>query len=424
MTPDHDRAGLRPGLPAFLSNEPERLNNLLGLNREQRRRIMGLVPRTVRSAFKAELDDEPESAAPGELDRRLVAWQYEDPDFRRMLWEHRLREGPGKAASLEFLVLRDFVEPAPDDQEHGSGAASDRRTRTGRIAEKAWSHTRERLAEWDYLGEEARATCIVRAFAVATLRDDPEILTEAVQMVPVLENQFGHLLGEETHIPLPDDESELAREWVDHCETLSELADQAAGPPPDPALLDEIAAAVEALQDMGPQVEAEAKAQAVEDFVESVRSTLNELRADDSFAWLDKKTQAALMDRWNAHAASLTVEQMDGEWERIDARAKQAEEAVREAFDAATVSEQRVLKARSERPRSIFERRAWAASLAELQAEEHAAEVALADAQVALLTVFSPGGEPYGLPPEDAAPSDGGPAEEATEAEPAEGDPG
>lgn len=406
---------MRAGLPAFLGDEPERLNELLGLNREQRRRIIGLVPKTVRNAVKADLEDEPDSPSLGELDRRLVAWQYEDPDFRRMLWEHRLREGPGNAASLEFLVLRDFVESARDDEERGAGAASDPHARTERITEKAWSHTRERLAEWDYLGEEARATCIVRAFAVATLRDDPEILTEAVRMAPILGNQFAHLLGEATRIALPDDESELAREWTDRCETLSELADQAAGPPPDPSLMDEIAAAVRTLQEMAPRVETEAKAEAVEALVEAIRSTLNELRADESFAWLDKETQAALMDRWRTHASSLTLEQMDGEWERIGASAKQAEAAAREACDAATLSEQRVLEARSERPRSIFERRAWAASLAELQAEERAAEVALADAQLALLAVYSPGGEPPGSPPEEPAFPEDAPAGETTD---------
>ena len=423
MTHDEDRAaGLQPGLPAFLANEPERLNHLLGLNREQRRRIVGLVPKTVRNAIKADMEYEAESSAPGELDRRLVAWQYADPGFRRMLWEHRLREGPGDTASLEFLALRDFMEPAPGVGEHDSSGASDWRSETERIAGKAWSHTRERLEEWDYLGKEARASCAVRAFAVATLRDAPGVLAEAVRMAPALGSQFGRILGEEADVPLPNDESELAQEWTDRCETLSELADQASGPPPDPSLMDEIAAAVQFLQEIAPRVEAEEKAEAVEELVEAVRSALNELRTGESFAWLDKKTQAALMDRWSAHAASLSVEGMDAEWERIGASAKQAEKNVRDAFEAAMVSEQRVLDARNERPRSVFGRRAWAASLAELQAEERAAEVALADAQIALLTVFSPGGEPYGPPPEDTASADDGPSIATTDGESPAGD--
>ena len=47
------------------------------------------------------------------------------------------------------------------------------------------------------------------------------------------------------------------------------------------------------------------------------------------------------------------------------------------------------------RPRNIFGRRKWAASLAELQAEERACEIALAEAQLALLAALSPLGEPF-----------------------------
>jgi len=406
------KTGLRLGLPAFLVEDPERLNDLLGLNREQRRRIVSLVPKPARKAIKEDMADEVGSPLPGELDRRLIAWQYADPSFRRMLWEHLMREGPGYATSLESLILGDLMEPPAGENDSRPGEASDWRAKSERIIQAAWSHTRERLEEWDYLAERARVTCLMRAFAVATLRGDPGILIEAVRMVPALGYQFEEILGEDAPAPPSHEEPEILREWRERCAALVKFSVRAEGPPAEPSLVDEMAAAVESLREIAPRVEVETKAEIIEDFVETIRVMLNELRADESFfAWLDKQMQAALLDRWIAHAASLTRKQIRDEWKRIRAGAEQVERDVREAFENATLAEQRVFDAREERSRSGFEGRAQVASLAEVQAEERAAEAALADAQAALLTLFSPGDEPHGRSPsEEAAPDEAAPS--------------
>ena len=391
MSSDDELTGLRRGLPWFLAEEPERLNNLLGLNRKERLRVTSLVPRAVRLLVKAELRDEAKPPQPGELDRRLLVWQYADPDFRRMVWEDRLRHGPRGPASLEALVLADFMEPEPDAKSDAATESTDTQSESERIAARAWSHTRERLEQWESLDEEGRAYCVVRAFAVATLRDDPEALAEAVRVAPDLHTQFGRFLEDEEDC---EEVTNSVGQWIALCEALANLAQDAVGPPVDVDRLDEIAEIVERLRDLAPAVGTELVATEFEELFSVVQSGLDRLRADETFAWLDAELRQNLEGRWRARAGSLTLEQFQAEWDRFIPAVTEAEHRVCDAADAAAESEQRVLETRK-RPGNVFGRRQWAASLAELQAEERACEIALAEAQLALLAALSPLGEPF-----------------------------
>ncbi|MCY4628141.1 MAG: hypothetical protein OXE58_11330 [Acidobacteria bacterium] len=65
------REGLRPGLPRILSEDSDRLKDLLGLNRKERRFMASLVPSGVRAAVRERLRNRAEPEKPGEEERLL-----------------------------------------------------------------------------------------------------------------------------------------------------------------------------------------------------------------------------------------------------------------------------------------------------------------------------------------------------------------
>ena len=76
------RSGLRQGLPRLLAEGPAKLNDLLGLTRQERLRIGTLVPKTER-ARDAELKSRPEPVRPGERDRVVVQFHDQHPQVRQ-----------------------------------------------------------------------------------------------------------------------------------------------------------------------------------------------------------------------------------------------------------------------------------------------------------------------------------------------------
>ena len=287
------REGLRHGLPRVLSEDPDRLNDLLGLNRKERRFMASLVPSEVRAAVRARLRNRAEPEKPGEEERLLVQWHYGRPDWRTDAWRDALREPGSGPPSLLAIVLEEFIAAERTEAEAPAGG----RAESDRIADRAWTDTREQLARWDELEEANREQSVLRTFAIATLRNDAAVLAEAVELAPDVRDEFESLLPkgvdeqqEESSPALPDAASE---EWAARTRSLKELVTRAEGPPPSPDLLAEIASVLDSLRGLEPAVRAELSAAASGEFLAGVRKTLDDVQADPAF-WLDSARRASL----------------------------------------------------------------------------------------------------------------------------------
>jgi len=102
------------GLPRLLTEDPDRLNDLLGLNRRERRFMASLVPSRVRADVRERLRNRAEPEKPGEEERLLVQWHYGSPDWRTDAWRDALREpGSGPPSQVDPHGRNERESPAP-----------------------------------------------------------------------------------------------------------------------------------------------------------------------------------------------------------------------------------------------------------------------------------------------------------------------
>lgn len=382
------------GLPRLLTEDPDRLNDLLGLNRRERRFMASLVPSKVRADVRERLRNRAEPEKPGEEERLLVQWHYGSPDWRTDAWRDALREPGSGPPSLLAIVLAEFIESEREATKEASESQGDR-PESERIANRAWTHTRERLTRWDELEEAEREQCILRTFAVATLRGNVGVLTEAVQLAPDLRDQFESLLpkegadGTEETAAASDTASD---EWAARTRSLTDLLTRAEGPPPNPDLLAEIDPLVESLRELEPAVRAELSAVRFGEFVSSVRKKLNDVQADPAF-WLDSVRRASLEELWEAALGSVKQDAVGEEKHRFDAVVDEASDLVRAAASDLASAKERIRAHLGEKPDDPFAREDWDDALANLQQREHACRKRHREAQASLLSALSPRGD-------------------------------
>ncbi len=388
------------GLPRLLTEDPDRLNDLLGLNRRERRFMASLVPSRVRAAVRERLRNRAEPEKPGEEERLLVQWHYGRPDWRADAWRDALREPGSGPPSLLAIVLAEFIEAEREAAKEAGESPGDR-PESDRIADRAWTRTREQLTRWDELEKAEREQCILRTFAVATLRGDVAPLAESVELAADLRDQFENLLPEEK----VEEEKERAAaspdaasdEWASRARSLKDLLTRAEGPPPNPDLLTEIAPLVESLRELEPAVRTELSNTAFGEFLSSVRKTLDEIQADPAF-WLDSVRRASLEEMWEASRGSLKQEAVGEEKRRFEAAVREASDDVRVAAGDLTAAKERIQSHRAKEPDDPFAQADWGDALADLQQYEHACRRRHRDAQAALLHALSPGGGPADAP--------------------------
>ncbi len=397
---EKDREGLRHGLPRMLAEDPNRLSDLLELTRKDRLRIVTLVPKDVRARIDTGLKKRPEPVKPGESDRVLVQVHYGDPEVRQAAWEVWLERGPGGKPSPEAAVLADFVDAEREAAEPSDESADDR-TESERIADRAWADTRERLARWDELEEPERQQCVLRTFAVATLRDDPAVLKEAIEIAPDLRDQFESLLPEEQLEEEADsitDPAETASaKWTALTGSLKDLVARAEGPPANPDPLEGITSLIESLNALEPSVRAELSSAAFAEFLVNVRGTLEEIESEPAF-WLNDERRTSLEEAWEACRGSLTGDALDLERRRFQAGVGEAADLVRVTAGELADAKERIQAHRAKEPDDPFAQDDWSGALAELQEKEHACRKRHRDAQTSLLNELSPRGEGLGAP--------------------------
>lgn len=397
-----DPEGLSHGLPRLLSEDSDRLNDLLGLNRRERRFMASLVPSGVRAAVRERLRNRAEPARPGEEERLLVQWHYGKPDWRMDAWRDALREPGSGPPSLLAIVLADYVAAERKAAKETGESAGDRPD-TERIADRAWTDTRKQLARWNELEAADREQCVLRTFAVATLRDEVGILAEAVQLAPDVRDQFETLLPagkrEAQEVSASVSPDPASDEWVARARSLKDLLTRAEGHPPNPDLLAEIAPVVESLRELEPAVRAELSATAVEEFLSGVRKKLDDVQADSAF-WLDSARRTALDETWERFRASLTQEAAVEEKRRFDAALSEASDRVRAAASNLAAAEESIRTHRDEKPDDPFAQGDWDDALADLQQRERSCRKRHREAQASLLDALSPrGGEPDPVKP-------------------------
>ena len=383
------------GLPRSLTEDPDRLNDLLGLNRRERRFMASLVPSKVRADVRERLRNRAEPEKPGEEERLLVQWHYGSPDWRTDAWRDALREPGSGPPSLLAIVLAEFIEAEREATKEAREPQGDR-PESERIADRAWTHTRERLTRWDELEEAEREQCILRTFAVATLRGDVATLAEAVELAADLRDQFEHLLPEEKveedgerGAASPDAASD---KWAARARSLKDLLTRAEGPPPNPDLLAEIAPLVQSLRELEPAVRTELSDAAFGEFLSSVCKTLDEIQTDPAF-WLDSARRASLEEMWEASRGSLKHDAVGEAKSRFDSAVGDASDSVRVAASDVAAAEERIRTHRAQQPDDPFAQGDWDDALADLQEQERGLRKRHRDAQASLLNALSPRGE-------------------------------
>ena len=403
-----DRDGLRQGLPRMLAEDPNRLSDLLELTRKDRLRIVTLVPKEVRARIAEGLKRRPEPAKPGESDRVVVQVHYGHPGVRRTAWQDWLERGPGGKPSPEATVLAEFVAAEREAPSEESAESDDDRPESDRIADRAWADTRERLTRWDELDEPEREQCALRTFAVATLRDDPGVLTEARELAPGLADQFESLLPrEETEAEQdsgPDPAETASAQWTALTGSLKDLVARAEGPPPNPDLLAEFDGAVEALHGLEASLRAELSATVFEEFSAEVREKLEEIQRDPAFRLTDEH-RSALEEVWKACRGSLTGDALDEERRRFQTEISESADRVRAAARDVANATDRIAEHRAEEPDDPFAQDAWEEALTGLQEKERACRKRHRDAQISLRNALSPRGEGVDTPEPSPSPT-------------------
>lgn len=400
MTDDQPKEprGLKHGLPRILTDDPNRLNDLLRLTRRDRLHIGTLVPKEVRAQITARLRARPERAKPGEADRVVVQVHYGHPAARWAAWLVALEQGPGGKPSPEWHVLEDFVAA----ERAASGKPTDSQAESDRIADRAWVAAREQLRRWESLEEPEREQCVLRVFAVATLRDDQAVLTEAVELVPDLQGQFAALLlereGQTETGGVSGDSSIASDKWSTLTASLRDLATRAEGPPPNPDLLDEIAREVDSLREIEPDVRAEISSSAFDDFLTDVHEKLDEIESDPQVR-LGSGWRTPLEGAWERARDRLTSGALDGERGRFRGAVDQAAEDLHTAAKDLSVAKNQIESHRAEEPDDPLVQDDWDDALKQLQRGERKSRKRLSKARDRLLTALSPWGEGIDISP-------------------------
>ena len=391
-----DRERLCHGLPRLLAENPDRLNDLLGLNRRERRLLASLVPASARSRIRAQLRQRVEPERPGEEERILVQWHYRHPGWRREVWSDALRDPGSGPPSLLADVLAEFIAAEREAPQPESAESGDDRTESDRIADRAWADTRKRLARWNELELTEREQCILRVFAVATLRDDQAVLTEAIEIAPDLREEFANLLPQEETEEDPDSALEpveaASAQWTALTGSLRDLIGHAEGPPPNPNLLEEITSAVESLRGIEASLRAELSSTAFEEFFGDVRRRLDEIERDP-LVRLGSGWRTPLEDAWEKAGDEFAGSALDTERSRFDAAVGRATEEVQTAAKDLAVAKARVESHRADEPDDPVAQEGWDAALKKLQREERKSRKRLSKARDSLMAALYPWGE-------------------------------
>ncbi len=381
--------GLRPGLPRFLGRDSARLIELLDLSSRYRRLLWRQASTHDRAEVRASLRALGQSVDGRAQEDLLVQARHASPIWRLMTFEDCFHREPATHPGLLFPVLEAFVEATDFDTETGP---EDVAARGERIAARAWEHTRRRLEKWNDLDDAGREESILRVFAVATVRDDRDVLIEAGRIAPALVEEFRDIL-EPPPPPPPAPVEDPIGEWTRLNRRLEEVAREAAGPPPGLAALVEMQKLQERLHRIVAAVEDEIEYGRLLRLLDEVGRVLDELTADSDLDWFDDALRDKVREKWRATAGAFSDERIEAEQTRIAAAFEPALKAAKEAEEARARAERRVVAKREQRPRGALDRGDWRKSLVALQGEEYRCEDELEEAQQALVAAVSPAEE-------------------------------
>ncbi len=382
---EHER-GLPPGLPRFLGRDSRRLGDLLGPSRRDRRLDWHRAPTIERAAVRERLRAAGESLDPVAQEDLLLEMRNTMPGWRLNTFYDALGPQRPVRPSLVYSALEAFSHGRDADAETDLDAVA---ARGERIAARAWEHTRRRLEKWGDLDDAGREESILRVFAVATVRDDRNVLIEAGRIAPALMEEFRDIL-EPPPPPPPEPVEDPIGEWARLSRRLEEVARKAAGPPPGLAALVEMQKLQERLHRIVAAVEDEIEHGRLRRLLDEVDRVLDELAADSDLDWFDDALRDEVREKWRATAGSFSDGRIEAERTRIAAGSEPALKAAKQAEAARVEAERRVVAKREERPRGALDRGDWRKSLVALQREEYRCEDELEDAQRALVAAVSP----------------------------------
>ncbi len=360
---------MRPGLPRLLERDPDRLNDLLGLNRRERLRLASLVPRQVRSRVRAELRRRAEPEKPGEEERILLQCHYGNPKWRRRAWDDALREPGSGPPSLLAAILEGYLKEREEAEVLEGESAAERSTR---IADRAWADTSSQLERWDELGEAEQERCVLQIFAVATIRDDITTITKGFEIAPALRDEFKNLFpSDEAKDSTPDAEPSASEKWASLAASLQNLASQVAGPPPQPEALDSITEIADQLRALTPTIQEEFAFARFDDFLESVREKLKELRSVPSIALEDAEC-ASIEQSWEKRRGLLVGDALDEARLDFETVVAEGQRQLRAAIEKLNEATTRIASHRGAEPSTPSLMDAWEETLSDLQKAEGA----------------------------------------------------
>ena len=400
------------GLPHFIEHDSagfDRLKSRLGLNRRTCRSLLDSTPakQYIRLSRKELLRKEKTS---GDRDKALLFKLYGNPNFRRVVWTavyDRIKQGDEQGLSkilpsLEYGVLSSYFDSDVD----GSSSIRETFGHWPDLVQKlegiawadltvcVWTNVRSQLGSWETLDEEQKVEAKLVIFSVATIVDDQRLLTAAVEQAPELEREFRHLvrIGSGDDQTTSDDVLDI---WNELCVSLRSLSEKAAGPPPVVDTLSDIKSVVDRLLGIEESVRERSIPVLFDHLMARVDRLLADLANDRECSWLGEVETQGIRANWEDIRASITLDMLRKEIDRLDERVPVAVAAIHEV--ATTLSDVGIQRAAAskERTSDLASLHAW-----EIKVEEYDKVILTLrsnqrKARLGLLTELSPYGTKF-----------------------------
>ena len=244
------------------------------------------------------------------------------------------------------------------------------------------------------MDEEQKVEARLVIFSVATIVDDQRILIAAIEQAPELEKEFRHLVrirNGDCQIT-SDDVLDI---WNELCVSLRSLSEKAAGPPPVVDTLGDIKGVVDRLLGIEESVRECSIPVLFDHLIARVDRLLADRANDRECSWLGEVETQRIRAKWEDIRASITLDMLRKEIDRLDERIPIAVAAIHEvATKLSAVGIQRAA-ASKERASDLASLHALEIRVEEYDKAVLALRANQRKARLSLLTELSPYGNAF-----------------------------
>lgn len=379
MSNENRRRAIGYGLPRCLDGleELQKPLYLSSSTRPTRRSVLRCA--FVRERIGASV---PEGASRGDTDRLRLTAFYANPETRRELWNlHRdqsrpatsvPRSGPNtrpsRARLLPPSLERNLLKRYLNAKSTGADEAP--------ALEAAAEGVKQRLDDWQALSPERQYQTTLEVFCLATVLDAQAVIDDACDRVPSLNREFESIRGDEhtDSEEAPEESCEdgpcaLAKSWESICRSLAETASDAAGPPPNLKMLEEMQKALSMLAKLEPELQAKSAARTtLRELQDRASAFLDEVASDPNCSMMNPGELAGLRGRWT-DLSGIRPTDARAELDRMDIAVPESIKAVAEAYTACRKVDEKLQELGTEEPTGWSARRDLEDAMDEYQAK-------------------------------------------------------